>query len=115
MAESGQSHVDPPAAMPSGLKIVGTLVRSVFIVTLIAVTASISLPEHLTATALAHYSVPDFIRAAIGIAICAGMIVQLIKIPKDDEGHKTWVFIGLGLIFVAAVFTILKLAMPDVV
>jgi hypothetical protein len=115
MAESGRSQVSPPAEVPNYLRIVGIFVRSVFIVTLIAVTWSISIPQNITATAFAHYSAGDFIRAAIGIAICAGMIVQLVRLPKDDEGYKTWVYIGLGLAFVWAVFTILKLAMPDVI
>jgi hypothetical protein len=112
MAESGRSQVNPTTAVPRALKFAGTVVRSVFIVTLMAVTWSVSIPQNMSANAIAHLSIGDIVRALIGIAICCGMIVELIRRPKDDEGYKTWVFIGVGLAFVWIIFIVLELALP---
>jgi hypothetical protein len=112
MAQTGRSQVSPHPPVPNAMKFVGTVVRSVFIVTLMAVTWSVSMPQNISATALAHFSAGDFVRALIGIAVCCGMIVELVRPPKDDEGYKTWVFIGVGLAFVWVIFLVLKLALP---
>ena len=112
MAESARSQVSPTTTVPNVLKLVGWLVRSVFIVTLMALTWSLSMPHNMSLTAIAHYTVGDFVRALIGIAICGGMIVELMRPPKDDDGYKAWVFIGLGLAFVWVIFLALKLALP---
>jgi hypothetical protein len=112
MAESARSQVNPTTAVPSAWKFAGTVVRSVFIVALMAVTWSVSIPQNMSANAIAHLSIGDIVRALIGIAICCGMIVELIRRPKDDEGYKTWVFIGVGLAFVWIIFLVLKLALP---
>ena len=112
IAQTRQPQVTPHSAVPNAMKFVGTVVRSVFIVTLMAVTWSVSMPQNISATALAHFSVGDFVRALIGIAICCGMIVELSRRPKDEEGYKNWVFIGVGLAFVWIIFLVLKLALP---
>jgi len=110
VAETGRSRQRPSAGVPKYLRVAGALVRSVFIVTLMAVTWSLTVP--LNASAFAHYSAGDFMRFAIGIAICVGMTVELVKGPRDDEGYRTWVHIGIGLAFIWLVFVTLQWALP---
>jgi hypothetical protein len=112
MVEIGRPHVSPATAVPNVVKFVGSVVRSIFIVALIAVTWSVSIPQHMSATAFAHLSFGDIVRALIGLAICGGMVVELARPPKDDEGYKAWIFIGIGLAFVWVIFLVLKLALP---
>lgn len=95
--------------LPRHVRVAGTLVRSVFIATLITVTWSISIPS--TASRFAHLSSGDMMRALIGLAMCIGMVRQLIRLPKDDGAYRTWVHIGLALGFVFAVFMGLRLAL----
>ena len=96
--------------MPKYLRVAGALVRSLFIVTLMAITWSLTIP--LKATDFAHFSTGDFIRVAIGILICLGMTLELLRQPRDVEGYRTWVYIGVGVAFVGLVFTTLKWAFP---
>jgi uncharacterized membrane protein YdbT with pleckstrin-like domain len=95
--------------LPGYVRVSGTFVRSVFIVTLIAITWSISMPS--TVTKFAHFSTGDTVRAIIGLAMCIGMVRQLLRLPKDAGAYRTWVHIGLSLAFVLAVFVSLRLAL----
>jgi uncharacterized membrane protein SpoIIM required for sporulation len=54
-------------------------------------------------TAFARLGSADILRAAIGLGICAGMIVQLFRIPEDEEAYAAWAYIGLALISVVLV------------
>ena len=112
MAQTERSQVSPSHPVPSYLKLAGALVRSVFIVTLMAVTWSLTIPSKINAAALAHYSAGDIVQAAIGIAICVGMTVQLFRPPRDAAAYRNWVHIGLGLACVWLVFITLQWAFP---
>ena len=78
--------------------------------TLMAITWSLTMPPK--ATGFAHFSAGDFIRVGIGILICIGMTLELIRQPRDVEGYRTWVYIGAGVAFVWLVFAALKWAFP---
>ena len=102
----------PDAKVPILWKVTGTLCRSLFLLGLILVTARISLPDNLSTAALAHLSIADFVRAAIGIAVCLFALVQLFRRPRDDYGYKAWSFIGLALLAVAILFVALHGWLP---
>lgn len=108
--ETGQAWQSSSVQVPKYLRVAGALVRSVFIVTLMAITWSVTIPPN--AIAFARYSAGDFIRVAIGIAICVGMTVQLLKQPRDDDAYRVWVYIGIGLALVWLVFVALRWAFP---
>jgi hypothetical protein len=107
---TGRSRQGSSDQVPKYLKFAGALIRSLFIVTLMAITWSLTIP--LNATDYAHFSTGDFIRVVIGILICLGMTLELLRQPRDVEGYRTWVHIGAGLVFVWFVFATLKLAFP---
>jgi hypothetical protein len=107
---TGRSRQGASGGVPKYLKFAGALIRSLFIVTLMAITWSLTIP--LRATGFAHFSTGDFIRVVIGILICIGMTIELLRQPKDVEGYRTWVYIGAGVFFVWFVFAMLKWAFP---
>jgi hypothetical protein len=109
-APTERSRQGTSGRVPKYLKFAGALIRSVFIVTLMAITWSLTIP--LKATGFGHLSTGDFIRVVIGILICIGMMLELLRQPKDVEGYRTWVYIGAGVAFVWFVFATLKLAFP---
>jgi hypothetical protein len=109
-APRGRSRPGSSAPVPKYLRVAGAFVRSLFIVTLMAVTWSLSMP--LKATGFEHFSTGELIRVAIGVLICIGMILELPRQPRDVEGYRTWVFIGAGAAFVWLVFAALKWAFP---
>ena len=96
------------------MKIAGVIARSIFIVTLIAITWSVSIPENMSASALARYSLADYMRIAIGIAMCVGMGVALVRLPKDEAAYKTWTFIGIAIAMIWLIFATLKFALQEV-
>jgi hypothetical protein len=109
-APTGRSRRGSSARVPKYLRVAGALVRSLFIVTLMAITWSLTIP--LKATDFGRLSTGDFIRVAIGILICMGMTLELLRQPRDVEGYRTWVYIGVGMAFVGLVFATLKCAFP---
>jgi hypothetical protein len=114
MAELSRSRIDHTNLTHNALKIIGAVVRSVFIVALMAVTWSISIPHSMSATALAHLSIGDVVRAFIGIVICSGMLAELAKPPREKGDYQTWVYIGLALASAWIVFIVLNLVFAAV-
>jgi hypothetical protein len=97
----------------TALRITGLVARTAFIVTFVAVTWWVSVPDYLM-TKGSHLSVGDFAKFAIGIAMCIGMLVQLRRLPKGgDDGYRAWTFIGLVMAFVLIVFAVIKFALPS--
>jgi hypothetical protein len=97
---------------PTILKIAGLVARTVFIVTFVAVTWWVSVPDDLMSEGT-HLSIGDFAKFAIGIAMCIGMLVQLGRLPRGGEdGYKAWTFVGLVMAFVLIVFAIIRFASP---
>jgi hypothetical protein len=106
LAKSAHPQNDPTASVPHSLRVAGTAVRSIFLLAVMIVTWSITMPQ--TMTALTHFSLGDFIRVGIGVSVCAGVIWQLIHLPRDGEAYKTWVYIGAAMAFVGLVFLTLR-------
>jgi hypothetical protein len=79
----------------------GLTVRSVFIAILIAITARVASPqiEHIWAI----WETPgDFVRVAIGFAVCVWLVVHLFILPKDAGGYRTWLYLGVVIIPLSA-------------
>jgi hypothetical protein len=101
--------------VPIHWKIAGTLFRSIFLIAVAIVTVRISLPETLSAAAFAHFSIADFARSAIGIAICGFMVFELFRRPRDDHGYRAWVYIGLALLAVLVFVAAVRYAFPSLI
>ena len=54
----------------------------------------VSSPQSETLSSL--YETPgDLIRLALGFAVCLWIVIHLFMLPKDAEGYRTWVYLGL--------------------
>jgi hypothetical protein len=84
----------PASSVPTWQRYAGLTLRSVFIVTLVALTFLVSLPQNETIETA--YDTPnDLIRLALGIAVCIWLVVQLFRLPQDPAGYRTWFYLGL--------------------
>jgi hypothetical protein len=93
-----------PAKVPAGLRITAIILRTAFILALMLITVSVSLPQNETIRTA--YDTPgDLVRLLLGIAVCVWLVIQLFKGPKDAGGYRTWFYLGL----VAVPFTVICL------
>jgi len=85
------------SGIPIGLRIVGTLLRTIFIVALIAVTVRVALPQN--ETVWTAYETPgDLVRMALGLVVCIWVLVQVFIVPKDAQAYRTWIYLGLAAV-----------------
>lgn len=83
--------------IPSHLRILGIVFRSMFMVALLVVAVRVSAPQHIGNSWL---DIPrgDFIRVIVGFGFCLWVLVHLFILPKDAGGYRTWIYLGLALI-----------------
>jgi TRAP-type C4-dicarboxylate transport system permease small subunit len=82
--------------IPSRLRL-GALLRATFIILLAVVTLRVSMPQN--ETIWTAYDTPgDLVRLSLGLAVCAWLLIQLVKLPKDVTSYRTWQYLGLVLI-----------------
>jgi hypothetical protein len=87
---------------PSGLRITGTLLRTVFICVLVLVTLRVSTPQSTTVWTV-YDSPGDSLRLLLGVGVSIWLLAQLFRVPHDEDAHRTWVYLGLAAIPVALV------------
>jgi len=89
-------HRTQPSApdIPVWLRISGLVLRSVFILTLVALTVVVGLPQNET-IATAYDTPSDLVRLALGLAVSVWLIIQLFRLPEDAAGYRTWFYLGL--------------------
>jgi hypothetical protein len=68
-------------------------------------TARVSLPQNETIWS-AHDTPGDLIRLALGCVVCLWMLIHIFMLPKDAEGYRTWLFLGLAVVPFALIFAI---------
>ena len=92
--EAERPRRTPGSTIPTGLRILAIVLRTLFLGALVAVTARLSSPQSETIWSV--YETPsDLIRLALGFAMCLWMVIHLFMAPKDAEGYRTWVYLGL--------------------
>ena len=70
------------------------MLRALFIGALVVVTVRVSSPQ--SETIWSAYETPgDLIRLALGALVCVWIVVQMFMVPKDPEGYRTWLYLGL--------------------
>ena len=84
----------PASNVPIWQRIAGLTLRSLFILTLVVLTAIVSLPQNET-IATAYDTPNDLIRLGLGIAVCIWLTVQLFRLPRDRAGYRTWFYLGM--------------------
>ena len=81
-------------AIPLGLRIGALVLRAVFIGILIVLVARVSSPQ--SETIWSAYDTPgDLIRVVLGLVACLWLLYSAFSLPKDDEAHRSWIYISL--------------------
>src|SRR5262249_17909706 len=98
----GPPNIGTPAStIPLGLRVLAMALRAVFIGALVVVTVRVSSPQSETLSSV--YETPgDLIRLALGFAVCLWIVIHLFMLPKDAEGYRAWVYLGLVVAPLAA-------------
>ena len=103
--ESTRDGKGPGAQIPIRLRIIGMLLRAIFIAALVVVTVRVSSPQ--SETIWSAYETPgDLIRLVLGLLVCVWIIVHLFMLPKDPESYRTWVYLGLAAVPFAVICAI---------
>jgi hypothetical protein len=93
----------PESNIPLGLVVVGSVLRVVFIASLLAITVRVALPQSETIWTV--YDTPgDVVRLVLGLAVCLWIAVQLFRTPRDRNAYRTWVYLGLAALPFALIF-----------
>lgn len=103
------AHADVPAKakvpaqqIPTGLRVLGIVLRTVFIASMLLVTLRVGWPQ--SETIWTAYETPgDLIRIALGLVVCFWLLILLVTLPKDPWAFRTWAYLGL----VAAPFAVI--------
>ena len=96
MAEGPPDASVTKPAVPTLVRIVGLLLRAVFLVALVVLAIRVSAPQ--SETVWSAYETPgDLIRLVLGAAVAIGIVVQLFRPPKDAQAYRTWAYLGIIL------------------
>lgn len=84
----------PRSHVPARLRIAAILLYAIFIGILLTVTMRVSSPQSESIWSV--YETPgDLIRLALGFGVCLWILFHLFMLPKDAEGYRTWIYIGV--------------------
>jgi len=87
----------PRSEVPARLRIAAILLYAIFIGILLAVTLRVSSPQSESIWSV--YETPgDLIRLALGFSVCLWILFHLFMLPKDAEGYRTWIYLGVIVI-----------------
>ena len=79
--------------MPPLLKMAAIVLRSLFLIILLAVVARVSLPQAEAIRTI--YDEPrDAVRLLLGLLVVAWIVYHLFRLPKDG----TWAYLGIVLV-----------------
>ncbi len=87
---------DKPAAAEISLRlrVVGATLRTIFILAILVIIVEVSLPQ--SETIWTAYDTPgDLVRMALGLGVGIWIAVQLFIMPKDAQGYRTWLYLGI--------------------
>jgi FtsH-binding integral membrane protein len=91
---SATSSPAPDAKVLLGVRAAAIVLRTIFICTMIVITIIVSLPQN--ETILTVYDTPlDVVRLLLGLGVCIWLVVQLFKGPRDADGYRTWIYLGV--------------------
>jgi hypothetical protein len=86
----------PGNPIPPGLRIIGIVLRSIFVGALLVITIRVAAPQSETIWSV--FDTPgDLIRVILGLIAGIWILANLFMLPKDAEGYRTWVYFGLAL------------------
>jgi hypothetical protein len=76
------------------VRVVGAILRTLFILAILLIVAEVSLPQ--SEKIWTAYDTPgDLVRMVLGLAVGMWIAVQLFILPKDAQGYRTWLYLGI--------------------
>jgi hypothetical protein len=94
------NELERPKDKPAGaeislrLRIAGAALRTIFILAILVIIVEVSLPQ--SETIWTAYDTPgDLVRMALGLGVGIWIAVQLFIMPKDAQGYRTWLYLGI--------------------
>jgi hypothetical protein len=94
-----------PRDIPGLLRLTAVVLRAVFLCVLVVITVHVSHPQSETIWTV-HETSGDALRLALGIVASIFLILHIFIMPKDAEGYRIWLYLGLGAIPFALLFLI---------
>jgi hypothetical protein len=77
----------------------------------VVVTVIVSRPQ--SETIWSAYETPgDLVRMALGLVVCLWLLRHLFMLPKDAEGYRTWLYLGLAAVPFALILAFAVWVMP---
>jgi hypothetical protein len=93
------------AKLSTTVRLAGMAVRTLFIAILVIITARVSSPQMEQVWSL--YETPgDLIRVALGLVVCIWLAVHVFILPKDPNGYRIWLYLGLAILPLAVLCTV---------
>ena len=95
----------PVSEISARVRIAAILLRALFIGALILLIGRLSIPQ--SETIWSAYETPgDLVRLALGFVICVWLLIHVFMLPKDPEGYRTWIYLGLAIVPFALIVVI---------
>jgi hypothetical protein len=105
MAEEPPDANVEASQVPMLVRIVGLILRAVFLGTLVVLAVRVSAPQ--SETIWSAYETPgDLVRLILGAAVAIGILVQLLRPPQDAQAYRTWAYLGIVLAPLALVIAV---------
>jgi hypothetical protein len=106
MKERAKAAPETPLSHPPispGLKLAGNIFRLLFMCALLGVIVLVSRPQ--SETIWTAYETPaDLVRLVLGVAAGIWVVVHLFIPPRDPAAYRTWIYLGLVLLPLAAIY-----------
>jgi hypothetical protein len=87
----------PDLKVSLGIWIGGVTARSLFLIVLTVVIARVASPQSETIWSVLE-TPGDFIRVALGFAVCTWFVANLFMLPKDPGAYRTWLYLGVTVL-----------------
>jgi hypothetical protein len=90
-------RVSPPRiARSRRVNVVGILFRTAFLLAFGLGALWSSLPVSGRFSNILLWPATDLFLAALGVTVCLGSLLQVFKLPKDEQAYTTWTYIGMA-------------------
>jgi hypothetical protein len=94
-------EADETTKPPSYIWVGGVAARTIFLLVLIVLTARVASPQMERLSSI--YETPgDLVRVLMGVAVCGWFVVNVFRLPKDGGAYRTWMYMGIALLPLAA-------------
>jgi hypothetical protein len=97
---------DTPGFLPPRrMRVAGKILRALFILILIVITARVASPQNESLWSI--YETPsDLVRLLLGLTVCLWLAIHLFIAPRDQGAYRTWFYLGIALLPLAIITTI---------